>query len=209
MGSAEWYAQLVRGHCVVDIYENYVKQSCRNRCEIMTAGGVVALTANVVNGRSYRKRPLCQIELDYTKRWQHRHWVSLVSAYRKSAYFDYFCERFEPLYERNHRLLVDFDMELMELMCSVLNVPMPAISDRYVVAQEGDCDLRGYDFLSSGIEARSRIGQPSASNAGVATKPYTQVFTDTQPFAAGLSIADLFFCEGPDSLTERLAEPID
>ena len=31
--------------------------------------------------------PTREIRIDYSKRWQHRHWQAIVSAYRGSPYF--------------------------------------------------------------------------------------------------------------------------
>ncbi len=60
---------------------------------------------------------------------------------------------------------------------------MPRLSERYVEAAPGDCDLRpkrneGPDF---------------------GAEPYVQVFSDRLPFAANLSAIDLWFAEGPSA----------
>ena len=110
LGSTEYFRCLYDGTCVIDLYEHYVKQSYRNRCDILTAGGPASLTVHVVKGGSIRKRPVCDMRIDYSKRWQHQHWMSILSAYRNSPYFDHYRDRFEPFYNREFTFLADWNI---------------------------------------------------------------------------------------------------
>ena len=108
--------------------------------------------------------------------------VQAVRANRP-PYFDHYAPRFEPFYTRRYEFLFDYDLRLMETIAELLGLPMPAVSEAYLTADEGDLDLRpkrkeGADFTSP---------------------PYIQVFSDRLPFTPNLSIADLLFCEGPQS----------
>ena len=58
-----------------------------------------------------------------------------------------------------------------------------AVSEAYLTADEGDLDLR----------------PKRKEGADFASPPYIQVFSDRLPFTPNLSIADLLFCEGPQS----------
>ena len=75
------------------------------------------------------------------------------------------------------------DLRLMETIAELLGLPMPAVSEAYLTADEGDLDLR----------PKRKEGEDFAS------PPYIQVFSDRLPFTPNLSIADLLFCEGPQS----------
>ena len=44
MPSVEYVARLLREECVIDLGENYVKRSQRNRASILSANGVMQLT---------------------------------------------------------------------------------------------------------------------------------------------------------------------
>ena len=109
--SLEWWGALLGGDAIIDVGENYVKQSARNRAEILSASGVMPLTVNVVKGASIHKKPMREMRIDYSKRWQHLHRTAIRSAYRNSPYYDYFAERFEPLYCRRYDFLYDFDRD--------------------------------------------------------------------------------------------------
>lgn len=182
--SVAWFARLLRGDCVVDLGEHFVKRSERNRARILATDGVMELTAHVCHANRPRQ-PMRDVRLDYTKRWQHQHWGALVSSYRSSPYFDYYAGRFEPFYTRPYDFLVDYNLGLLEVMCSLAKIPMPALSERYVEARPGDLDLRGRNNEGPAFEA----------------EPYFQVFSDRMPFVANLSFADLLFAEGPASVS--------
>ena len=109
--------------------------------------------------------------------------TALVSAYKASPYFDHYAPRFEPFYTRRYEFLFDYDLRLMETIAELLGLPMPAVSEAYLTADEGDLDLR----------------PKRKEGADFASPPYIQVFSDRLPFTPNLSIADLLFCEGPQS----------
>ena len=163
-----------------------MKQSYRNRCDILTAGGPASLTVHVVKGGSIRKRPVRDMRIDYSKRWQHQHWMSILSAYRNSPYFDHYRDRFEPFYNREFTFLADWNIALLETVTGILGTP-PALrfSDSYIEADTDDRDLR------PAFEPLRADGRTTAGGV------YEQVFADRFPFVPNLSVIDLLFCEGP------------
>ena len=181
LGSIEYFAHLLCGECVIDLGEHFIKRSERNRARILTSGGVMALTVHVQ--RANRPcTPMREMRLDYSKRWQHQHWISLVSAYQGSPYFDHYRDWFEPFYRKRYDFLVDYDLELTWMLLERLKVDVrPQISERYVEAAPGDLDLRPKEQKSPAFHA----------------EPYFQVFSDRMPFEPNLSVADLLFAEGP------------
>ena len=180
-GSLEYWATLVQGgdEVVIDLGENYVKRSERNRTEIMTAGGVMQLSVQLRHANRPRQ-PMRSMKIDYSKRWQHQHLVAIESAYRSSPYYDYYGERFAKLYNREWKYLVDLNMASLEEVCAILKRPVPRISEQYIEASELDIDLR-----------------PKKQSATFEAAPYIQVFSDRFEFEPRLSIYDLVMCEGP------------
>lgn len=184
MGSVEYFARLLREECVIDLGEHYVKRSERNRASILSANGAMQLTVNVENGNR-PCRPVREVRIDYSKRWQHQHWVSITSAYRSSPYFDHYAEHLEPFYRKQWRWLADYDMEYTAALLRLLgSTAAPRISESYVEAAAGDMDLRPKHRQGPTFEA----------------EPYVQVFADRMPFVPNLSILDLLLCEGPSAI---------
>lgn len=182
--SVEYFTHLLRGGCVVDLGEHFVKRSERNRTRILAADGVMELTVHVRNANRPRQ-PMRDMRLDYSKRWQHQHWGALVASYKSSPYFDFYAERLAPFYRRQWEFLADYNLELLDAVCSLAKVPMPALSENYVDAAAGDLDLR----------PKHREGPAFVA------EPYFQVFSERMPFAPNLSFADLLFAEGPASVS--------
>ena len=188
MPSVEYVARLLREESVVDLGEHYIKRSQRNRAQILSANGVMSLTVNVENANRPRQM-IKDVRIDYSKRWQHQHWVSIMSAYKSSPYFDHYAHMLEPFYKREWRYLVDYNMEYLSTLLRLLGVDDKVnISEKYVVAREGDIDLRPKHNEGSTFVA----------------EPYFQVFSDRMPFVANLSILDLLLCEGPQAVSAVL-----
>lgn len=180
-GSLEWWREALSPDAVIDVGEHYIKQTCRNRTEIATADGRMSLTANVVKGASIHKCAVKDMRLDYSKRWQHQHAVAIRSAYKSSPYYDYYAHHFEPFFERRYDFLYDMNRELIETLLRIEGIEAPLrYSERYIVAGEGDVDLRGHNFLG--------VRESDA--------PYWQVFSERVPFQSNCSLLDLLFNEG-------------
>ncbi|WP_289182234.1 WbqC family protein [Alistipes sp. UBA6068] len=180
--SVRYFACLMQGGCVVDLGEHFIKRSERNRARILAADGTMELTVHVAHANRPRQ-PVRDVRLDYSKRWQHQHWGALVASYKGSPYFDFYADRLAPFYERRFDFLADFNLGLLECLCGAARIPMPAVSETYVEARPGDCDLR----------------PKNAEGPAFAAEPYVQAFADRQPFVPNLSFADLLFAEGPES----------
>ena len=106
-GNIEHFANLLQAgeEAVIDLGENYVKRSERNRTEIVTPTGGMVLSVPLVKANRPRT-PMHKIRIDNSKRWQHQHWVAILSAYRSSPYYDYIADRIAPIYERDRKSVV-------------------------------------------------------------------------------------------------------
>ena len=184
MPSVEYVARLLREECVIDLGENYVKRSERNRASILSANGVMQLTVHVENANRPRQR-MRDVKIDYSKRWQHQHWVSSLSASKSSPYFDHFAHLLEPFYRREWRFLVDYNMEYLEVLLHLLGAKCQiSTSEQYVEAAAEDFDMRPKQKKDSTFVA----------------EPYFQVFSDRMPFQPNLSVLDLLLCEGRSAM---------
>lgn len=185
LGSVEYFAHLAQHgqECVVDIHEHYIKRSERNRAQIMTANGVMQLPVHVVNANRPRT-PMHKVRIDYSKRWQHQHWIALLSAYRSSPYFDYYAPYFESFYTQRFESLVEYNTALTKTLMRLLGIEGELhLSESYVDATEQDCDLR--------VKNRESLFD---------SPRYFQLFSDRFPFEPNLSVVDLLFAEGPSAI---------
>lgn len=183
-GSVEYWTAIIQGgdQVVIDIGENYVKRSERNRTTILASEGTMQLSVQLAHANRPRQ-PMRSMVVDYSKRWQHQHLVAIESAYRSSPYYDYYADRITALYEREWHSLVELNLATLDFVCRALRIERPHIVEQYVVATESDIDLR----------------DKKRGSAFVA-EPYIQVFADRLPFTPNLSIIDLLMCEGPEAI---------
>ncbi len=93
--SVAWFAHALRGDCVVDLGEHFVKRSERNRARILAPDGPMDLTVQVAHADRPRQ-PMRSVRLDYSKRWQHQHWGALVACYKASPYFEHYAPELDP-----------------------------------------------------------------------------------------------------------------
>ena len=168
----------------IELFETYQKQSCRTRTNVMTANGIQTLTIPVIktNGNHTLTK---DIEISYKESWQQIHLRCLESAYRKSAYFDYYFPYFEKIYKQKFNTLVELNEFCLKTILKIMKVKKDY---SYTTDFEKIVDENDY-----------RISLSKGANK-IEMKPYYQVFADRHGFIPNLSIVDLLFNEGPNSM---------
>ncbi len=111
--------------CTIEQMETFEKQTFRNRALIRDAKGeLVRLTIPVK--KVEHKQLTRDIEISYQTRWQHQHWITLVSAYQHTPYFMYFADYLKPFYEQEYKWLLDLNDELNATLASLIKRERPA-----------------------------------------------------------------------------------
>ena len=180
-------AMLESDSIVVEQYETFPKQTYRNRTVIATANGLLGLTVPVVrtNGNhTYTK----DMAICYNENWTLKHWRAIESAYNSSPYFLYYKDEVEVILNKQHATLIDLNMDILTFVFKKLKVKKEVIlSDDYISQiGEGTIDYRNHF---------------SPKNKELLSLPeYDQVFEDRYGFQSDISILDLIFNLGPDSL---------
>lgn len=170
---------------LVEKEENYIKQSYRNRCYILSAHGPQLLSVPVYLG-SVHKTLIKDIRIDYSKRWQQVHLRAMTASYNSSPYFEFYFESIEKIISENHEFLIDLNMALTEKILQILKIKK-SISWSSVFEPINN---NTYDF-------RYKITPKKESS--YIQKPYIQVFDTGNGFVPNLSIVDLIFNMGPDA----------
>lgn len=119
---AEWKDDI---DCQIEVMESFPKQTYRNRCTITTPDGPLTLTVPVKH--SERKQLTRDVEISYQKNWQHQHWIALVSAYKRTPYFDYYMDYFRPFYEKETKFLLDLNEGLHEVIQALMENRIPLV----------------------------------------------------------------------------------
>ena len=185
-GPVQWYQRLCQPEQVwIERWESFQKQTLRNRCLIASANGVQALTVPVEH--SAGNCLVKDVRISDHGNWRHLHWNALRSAYGKSPFFDYYEDDLHPFFENIHpnrwAYLFDFNEAIREKMCELIDIH-PVVSYTTTFVQGGLTDAEALP-----------VGEITAS-----FKPYYQVWQEKHGFLPNLSILDLLFSMGPESI---------
>lgn len=177
----------------IEACEHYVKQSWRNRCRFYAADG--AQTLNFPVRHEDFGKPISQMRIDWKTDWLTRHERAIISAYRTSPYFEYYQDELFAILDSRPELMLDFNTQILRffLRKTGITADIRFTSEWEAVTIEGDkvTDLREAIHPKRPNTILKDLGLE---------RPYWQVFSPKHGFIPGLSIMDLLFNEGPDSI---------
>lgn len=178
---------------MIEQMDHYVKQTYRNRCVIAAPDGPLALTIPTVKPDT-EKCPLRDIRISDHGNWRHLHWNALCSAYNHTPYFEYYRDDFAPFYDQKpFTFLVDYNEALIALVCSLIDLtPQLSRTTTYLPPSP-----TGIDDFRELIHPKRPATEVDSTFHPV---PYYQVFQERLGFLPNLSIVDLLFNMGPESL---------
>jgi hypothetical protein len=182
------YSEIVNSDNVVfEIEDNFQKQSYRNRCYIYNSNGKQLLSIPVKHplkdGRKKSKDTLVENNVD----WQKHHFKSLQVAYRTSPFFDFLEDDIAPIFHKRYKYLYDINIDTFIFIMDTLQLSLNFSKTNKYETENLNTDFR---FLAD------RKHQPKKE-----VKNYTQMFDDKHGFILNLSILDLLFMEGPNTIS--------
>ena len=192
------YISLLAGkpEIVIEREENYIKQTFRNRCCILSANGIQNLTVPVLEG-TFHKRLVKDIKIDYSKRWQKVHLRSIKASYSSSPYYDFYYGAFDKVINGNHKFLLDLNYESLATLLTLMKIETRIDYSSVFISSEKDDN----DFRYKIIPKKSPESLETGYN-------YIQVFSDRYGFVDGLSGLDLIFNTGPDSRNYLISKSV-
>ena len=186
-GPIQWYQKLYRAESVqIERWESFQKQTYRNRCIIATTNGPQALTVPIE--RQFTINCIKDIRISDHGNWRHLHWNALHSAYGESPFFDYYQDDIRPFFEQRWDYLLDFNEAIREKMCELIDIqPKVDYSKEFTVNY-----MKDYRMV---IRPKNPEPDPDFT-----PKRYYQVYEQKHGFLPNLSILDLLFNMGPESI---------
>ncbi len=191
LAPVEYYAHLMAaGEARVEVHDHYMKQTYRNRCIIAGPNGRIDLTVPTVKPDTL-KCATKDIRISDHGNWRHMHLYALESAYGHTPYYEFYRDDFVPFYERKWDYLVDFNEALQEMVCGLIGLEVKMLrTEEYLPEVEG-LDLR---------EVIHPKRDYACLDSSFQVVPYYQVFQERLGFLPNLSVVDLLFNLGPESL---------
>lgn len=171
----------------IEQFENYIKQTFRNRYIIYAANGIMSLSIPVILATS-KKIQIKDVRIDYETNWQKQHFKSIESAYRSAPFFEYLIDDFSIFFNKKHTFLVDYNQLVIKTILDILE-----IDKKLELTTEYE------HILAEKTDLRNAI-HPKKENLMAANfKSYPQVFADKYGFQKDLSSLDLLFNLGSEA----------
>jgi hypothetical protein len=186
-GNIQYFSKyILYKNIIIDIHETYPRQTYRNRCEILTANGKLSLSIPIVKpGKSLTKN----VKIDNTYAWQKQHYRAILSAYKNSPFFDFFIDEFYFVFDKHYNYLIDLNSDILIKCLNILEINSNwSYSDDFIRSHENNF--------------REKINPKNKEiiDLDFMPKNYMQVFGDRFDFFPNLSILDLIFNEGKNSI---------
>lgn len=169
-----------------EMEDNFQKQTYRNRAYIYGSNGKLSLNIPVIHTQKERQK-YRDVKIYNAEKWQLIHWKSLESAYRTSPFFEFYEDEIAPLFKTKAEFLLDFNMQCLEAIYDCLQIELN--SSETNVYEKTVIDKLDMRNLVNAKKEKTKTFEP-----------YTQVFNDKHGFISNLSILDLLFCEGPNTI---------
>jgi len=181
-----------------------------NRNKIRTKDGWIWLTIPVLTKGKFPV-PLFDAEIDNNTDWRGDHWKSIRQSYGKAPYFTRHSDYFEDLYKKEWHRLIEVSEEIIRYLMGQLDIGVKVIraselktgskgsellvelckstgADTYIYGKHGD------DYQDARIFEQNNIKlMPQDFKHPI----YRQLY---EPFIECMSVIDLLFNCGPDSL---------
>jgi hypothetical protein len=169
-----------------EVQDNYQKQTYRNRAYIAHANGKLLLNVPVKHSGGGSRQKTKDVIPEDNFPWQDQHWKSLQTAYRTSPFFEYYEDDLQPLFVKKVSNLLEHNLDIFEVLGELLGLSVDiGLTKRY----EPEPEITDLRYL---VEAKKEKAYTFT--------PYTQVLQAHHGFLPNLSVLDLLFNEGPNTL---------
>lgn len=180
----QWFAEFLNenNEIVLEEWENFPKQTYRNRTEIYGANGKLAL---IIPTKHTGNRLYKETEVSYAENWQKLHWKSIKTAYQSSPYFEFYESQLENIYSVQPEKLMEFNLRALNIILKLIKT------------DKSFTFTSGYEAVPESNNLRDSFS--AKKTAETDSKEYYQVFSDKLGYIPNLSILDLLCNLGPES----------
>ena len=178
---------IVQSHKICfEVEDNYQKQTYRNRCYIAHTNGRLLLNIPIKHSKKGRRQRMKEVVAEDAFPWQTEHWTSIQNAYRTSPFFEFYEDDLEPLFTEPVTKLLDFNFKIFETISDLIGIETTYSKTTSYEMSPAIADFRELANAKAKITFR--------------LEPYTQVLEAQHGWLPNLSVLDLLFNEGPNTL---------
>ena len=208
-----YFEQLLRSDVFVH-YDDVQYTACdwRNRNRIGAKAGTQWLTVPV----SYRRgQRINEVLINNSTAWARKHIGALRTNYAKSPFFDAYFHGLADVLSTPWQYLVDLDLAVAEWVKAKLGIHAKTIRSSQIASEDrcGQgkliriCEMLGCDHFYEGHSGRAFVDTGLFESHGITVEfqdykhpYYRQRWVRERGFISHLSVVDLLFNQGPDSL---------
>ena len=182
------YSEIIKSEKVVfEMEDNYQKQGYRNRCYIYNSNGKQLLSVPIKHKFTDQRKKTKDTLVENDFPWQDQHFKSLQIAYRTSPFFEFYEDDLAPIFTKKYKYLQDLNIDTYLFITDALQ-----ISSNFSKTEEFLIDETQKDF---------RMLAEIKKQPKKLVDRYIQMFDDKHGFIPNLSILDLLFMEGPNTIS--------
>ena len=181
-----WFLEFLKeeNEVVLEQFENFPKQTYRNRTNVYGANGKLSL---IIPIHHTGVRCIKNLEISYVEDWQKLHWKSIKNAYQSSPYFEYYETKLENIFKDQPKTLLAFNLKAIEIILQILKQ-----EKQFSLTEEFQKSPEMIDF-------RSAFSAKKDTEYNM--DEYYQTFSDKLGFIKDLSIIDLICNMGPEAIS--------
>jgi len=171
----------------IEACEHYQKKSYRNKCLLLGPNGIHSISVPLRKGK-HNSTLITDVRISYDDMWSKQFLKICQSNYRKSPYYDFIIDELIEIFNQKHKFLFDLNMAFLHWTFEFLQFDseIKLTMDYKKQLDANTTDLREHFKPNKRLENQHRS--------------YPQVFEDKHGFVPNLSILDLLFCCGRESI---------
>lgn len=184
----------------------FLRRGWHHRDKIKSASGEVWLTIPVKKSGRFEQL-ISETEIDNSTDWRSQHLGSLRACYGRAPFFSKIFPSLEAIYNKDHNLLADFNLELLRFLMEALDTKTEMVFASKLATEGRKNELllsilqsvEGTHYLS-GTGAKAYLEESAFKERGITVQwqefshpKYPQLFGD---FLPGLSSIDFLFNTG-------------
>ncbi len=175
------YALKIQFPTITEIQEHFQKRSWRNKMAILAPNGIQNLSIPLEKGKT--QTLITDVQIAYHEDWIKAHTNAIRTAYSSAPYFEYYINELVEILQSRFEKLFDLNEILESWLSKKLDIHYDKL---HTSSFEKNYSAEFYDFRRKPINCQLPY--------------YHQVFEDKFGFTQGLSILDLLFNCGPESI---------
>ena len=190
----------------------FTRRDWRNRNTIKTQHGLKWLTVPVNSKGRFRQR-ICDTSIT-SDHWNKKHWATIKHAYARAPHFREYCRHIEDLYtSATSNMLSSINLHFITGLCRLLGITTPIVSADTYGNVHGTterlvhlCKQAGATEYVSGPAAQHYLQKDLFTHEEIDVSwfhynHYAEYSQHCPPFTHNVSLLDLLFHIGNDSLT--------